>query len=348
MNGKIPKILLHILYWLFQLGLSLFFLLINGGYDLSYVLTWILVSFPFKLIIFYSYFYFFIPNWLNDRTFRFILISLILLIGYPLLKIQLDNLFGIESLQAVLLQIEDVDSYNWSLELLRRSLTVILNIASAFVIRFAVDWFRNRQMASQMEKYRLQSELALLRNQVNPHFLFNTLNNIDSLVYKVSEEASDAIMKLSSIMRYMLYESTTPFVQLSKEVDYIHSYFDLERMRVKNKDQIRLTTQMENPMVKIAPMMFIPFVENAFKHATPTPVGIKVSGQIIESGGFIELTVINSFDSKIHRQKDQTGGIGLQNVKRRLELIYPKRHELIAETKEDQYILYLKLDLNEA
>lgn len=347
MKEKTLKIFAQVSYWLVQLIVVLFFININEEREISYSIIWVLISFPFKLILFYSFFYYFIPKWLNSKSLRFALVSIGILMLYPLLKMKIDEWVGIESLDALLIGIESDSTLNFWLEFIRRALTVLLNIASAFIARFTVDWFRNRQLASQMEKYRLQSELALLRNQINPHFLFNTLNNIDSLVYKVSEEASDAIMKLSAIMRYMLYESTAPFVQINKEVEYLQSYFDLERMRVKRKDLIELETNLENPMTQIAPMMFIPFVENAFKHATSTPEGIKVYGKIVELSGKVELTVINSFDSEVVIQKDMTGGIGLQNVKRRLELIYPGRHSMSVEIVNNEYVLNLKIDLNE-
>ncbi len=347
MKEKTLKIFAQLLYWLFQLGAILFFININIEREVSYSVTWVVVTFPFKLIFFYSFFYYFIPRWLNNKSLRFALVSVGLIILYPLLKMQIDSWVGIESLDALLIGIESDSSLNFWLEFIRRALTVLLNMASAFIARFTVDWFRNRELASQMEKNKLQSELSLLRSQVNPHFLFNTLNNIDSLVYKVSEEASEAIMKLSAIMRYMLYESATPYVQITKEVDYLHSYFDLERMRVKYKQNIKLDTRLENPMVQIAPMMFIPFIENAFKHATHTPEGIKVIGKIEESDGVVELTVINSFDATMNKHKDETGGIGLQNVKRRLELIYPDRHSLSVNLDNDEYLLNLKIDLND-
>ncbi len=345
---RIIKIVLQVFYWVCLTASLIALLILGGDPSLNYIIIWTLVSLPFKLAIFYAYFYFFIPKWLNTRLFALILVTVGLCVVYPFVKIEIDALFGVDSLEAIKLTNSDSeDTFDFWQEYSRRLLTVLLNISMAFILRFAVDWFRNRRISAQMEKYKLQSELALLRNQINPHFLFNTLNNIDTMVYKISEEASEAIMKLSSIMRYMLYESNTQYVLLSKEVDYLRSYFDLEQMRVKNKSQIHFEASLENPAISISPMIFISFVENAFKHATNTGKGIKVCCEIKESAGVVHLRVTNSFDREAMNEKDKTGGIGLQNVKRRLELIYPERFQLDLKEEGKEYLLNLKLDLNE-
>ena len=345
----ILRTLPQVAYWVVLISLTYALIALASEKSVGYTLKWIAVSFPFKLAIFYSYYYFFIRKWLNARPFAFIMVTLFICIAYPLLKIVIDQLVGVKSMEAIKLYVDSGQegTFDFWLEYTRRLLTVILNVSMAFIIRFTVDWFRNRRITAQMEKYKLQSELALLRNQVNPHFLFNTLNNIDSMVYKVSEEASEAIMKLSAIMRYMLYESNTQFVQLTKEVEYLRSYFDLEQMRVKNKSQIRFEADIENPLAVISPMIFIPFVENAFKHATSAGEGIKVHCEIQEEVGVVHLMVANSFDPEIVTRKDKTGGIGIQNVKRRLELIYSNRFEMDVKQVRKEYILNLKLNLNE-
>ena len=353
MKEKRLQIFLQVGYWSVQVLLMIILLEAESrleravGHGWQYNLKWIATNLPFKLAIFYSYYHFFIPKWLRSRFFLFLLVTVAFLIGYPFLKMGVDHLVGIEGLQIIVFDDTEKENSQFWNGILRRLITVVFNISTAIIFRFSIDWFRNQRLASEAEKTRLEGELALLRHQVNPHFLFNTLNNIDSLVYKVSEEASEAIMKLSSIMRYMLYESATPYVQLSKEVEYLNSYVELERMRVKNKRNIQIESGLDNPTVKISPMVFIPFVENAFKHATPTSDGIKVSVRIVESKGVVHLNVVNSFDSGITIQKDNTGGIGLRNVKRRLELIYPERHSMSVNLDNNEYLLNLKIDLND-
>jgi two-component system LytT family sensor kinase len=139
-------------------------------------------------------------------------------------------------------------------------------------IKLLKYWYQNQNIRMELEKENKNSEIALLRNQINPHFLFNTLNNIDTLIMKDQEQASDAVMKLSEIMRYMLYGSNTEYVPLSKEIDYLKSYISLQKIRFKNPDfaKFEITGNQNNKL--IAPMLFIPFVENAFKHGAKTEV----------------------------------------------------------------------------
>ena len=180
----------------------------------------------------------------------------------------------------------------------------------------------------------------MLRNQVNPHFLFNVLNNIDALVYPHSQEASDAIVKLSSIMRYMLYDSNTDWVTLGKEVHYLNSYIELQNMRLKDNSGIKVDFRAIDKELQIAPMLLVPFVENAFKHATKDP---KIDMRIETEEGKLAFTVRNSIDQE-NNQKDSVGGIGLQNVKRRLNLIYPNKHELVINEESDSFYVQLTIE----
>jgi len=139
----------------------------------------------------------------------------------------------------------------------------------SLLIRLAINWYENQKLQADFINQKQISELALLRSQVNPHFFFNTLNNIYSLVYQKSDDAPEAVMKLSSIMRYMLYDATTDKVLLEKEIEYLKSFIELEKLRLRNKDFVSLTINGSSEGLTIAPMILIPFVENAFKHAKP-------------------------------------------------------------------------------
>jgi len=179
---------------------------------------------------------------------------------------------------------------------------------------------------------------------MEPHFLFNTLNNIYSLVYQKSDDAPDAVMKLSSIMRYMLYDSNTRLVPLKKEIEYINSYIELQKLRLKRKDfvELKISGEIENQM--IVPMVFIAFVENAFKHGNKKvdSPGIVIDFQILHQKIMFE---IMNFTGKDLNIMDATGGIGLGNIKRRLELSYPKKHRLEIIQSEDKYIVKLEISI---
>jgi LytS/YehU family sensor histidine kinase len=181
------------------------------------------------------------------------------------------------------------------------------------------------------------SELALLRSQVNPHFLFNTLNNIYSLVCKKSPDAPEAIMKLSSIMRYMLYDTNTDVVLLEKEIEYLGSFIELQKLRIRHTDFVELRIEGEVGNKTIAPMLLIPFVENAFKHGSKTGPSPGIMIHLVVSPHQLLFEVTNHLKKNYIGSKDILGGIGLQNINRRLELLYPGKHSLESTQDNDLY-----------
>ncbi len=219
--------------------------------------------------------------------------------------------------------------------------TLIISIY-AMLIRFSIDWFDAQKFKDELIKERQASEIALLRSQVNPHFLFNTLNNIYSLVYNKSEEAPEAVMKLSSIMRYMLYDSNTDVVALNKEIEYLNSFIELQQLRIMQKDfvQIKVTGSMENRT--IAPMLLIPFVENAFKHGEKNHSPGIIIHLNIKPDKLI-FTVENNIKAINQTPPEESGGFGLENIKRRLGLLYPDKHELTLNKSEDKFKIELTI-----
>lgn len=211
--------------------------------------------------------------------------------------------------------------------------TVVGLFASIKLLKY---WYQNQQLKAELEDKNKTSELALLRSQLNPHFLFNTLNNIDSLILTNPEKASDAIIKLSDIMRFMLYDTSTDEVPLDKEINYLKSYISLQEIRLKDPDFVKVTIDGNCHGKTIAPMLFIPFVENAFKHGQKNvrSPGIEIKLTCLLDS--INFEVINYVDESKDVNKDDTSGIGLINTKRRLELLYPEKHELDI-TKENGY-----------
>jgi ligand-binding sensor domain-containing protein len=201
---------------------------------------------------------------------------------------------------------------------------------------------QKEEIANQAKRLRYEldtqnqtSEQALLRSQINPHFLFNTLNNIYSLVYQKSANAPEALMKLSDIMRYMLYDTSSDMVLLDKEVQYLRSFIDLHTLRLKNKDFVSFDVVGDPSGKQIAPMLLIAFVENAFKHgnkSVPSP-GIQIMLDCMADK--IRFSVKNFKNTSA--AKDSLGGIGLTNVKRRLELIYHDKYKLEINDLDDKF-----------
>jgi len=215
-------------------------------------------------------------------------------------------------------------------------------LVSSCLIKFAADWFSNERIQRDLESERREMELQFLKSQLNPHFLFNSLNNIYSLAYQKSDKTADAIMKLSEIMRYMIYESNTPTVDLSKEVEYLTNYIELQKIRFKDGAFIELTLNGEIDAQKIVPLMLISFVENAFKHGVVNDPENPVKINIIANQKILHFSVINK---KNQQNKDAQGGVGLTNVERRLQLVYPDRYKLNVVNSATHYTCELMIDI---
>lgn len=204
------------------------------------------------------------------------------------------------------------------------------------------DWAKMKKDKQALEQQNTQAELALLKSQLNPHFLFNTLNSIYSLAYQKSDKAPDAILKLSEVMRYMLYDSEDKMVLLEKELQYLHSFVDLQKARFKENIYVDLLVEGTVTTQLITPVLLIAFVENAFKHGVLSDPSDPVLIHVIVEGNNLQLNVQNRIN---HQQKDQTGGIGLPNIYRRLELLYPGQHNLNIKENDTHYICELSLQL---
>ncbi len=214
-------------------------------------------------------------------------------------------------------------------------------------IKLLKYWYENQSIRMELENQNKNSEIALLRNQINPHFLFNTLNNIDSLIMDNQEQASDSIIKLSEIMRYMLYDSNTQYVPLSKEINYLESYISLQKIRLKDPEYVKMEIKGDHKNKLIAPMLLVPFVENAFKHGSKDVKSPGVLITLTTGKSFLEFIVINYINESDLNRKDATKGIGMNNVRRRLELIYKNQYHLEVGSKNDKFIVKLRLNFNE-
>jgi len=207
---------------------------------------------------------------------------------------------------------------------------------------FISGWYKTRQDQLELQKEKASAELTFLRSQVNPHFLFNSINDIYSLTYQQSPQAPVALLKLSEILRYMLREGNEDTMPLQSEIKYLESVVELQRISAKGKAYIDFTVEGYIGGQKIATLLLIAFVENAFKHGVlndpHNPVEIKLRG----TPGSITFTVSNK---KNKDEKDKTGGIGLSNVRRRLELMYPNTHHLAIEDASEFYTVNLELQL---
>jgi LytS/YehU family sensor histidine kinase len=204
----------------------------------------------------------------------------------------------------------------------------------------------NEKKQKELEKEKLNSELAFLKNQVSPHFFFNTLNNIYSLIEINKTDAQDAVMKLSRLMRYLLYESEHGETQLSNEINFMNHYIDLMRLRLSPKVNISIEMPEKDDNLKIPPLLFIPFIENAFKHGISYREKSFVNIKMEIHENKIRFNCNNSLaQPTTNRLEEKHSGIGLDNVKKRLELLFPERHNLKISKTESEFSVILEIDL---
>jgi hypothetical protein len=308
-----------------------FFDLVNVCELMARLLIYILLP----IGVFYLYYGFFIPKAIQKKEIKSKLYPLLFLLVFPYLLVTLLSLFTF--------------SVGWnypSYLILVYSYTLFFAILGALFSVFE-NWYSVRFQNEKLKQQNLQSELALLKSQINPHFLFNTLNNIDALIKKNSPKASECLLELSAILRYMLYESDAELVQVSNEMQFCRNFIELQQIQYANKRLISFVVEGEPENIRIAPMLFIPFIENAFKHCTDKdkPDAISISFHI--SGKRIEFEATNLFDKTKIIRKDSVGGIGLHTVERRLAILYPQRHTLKMDEKDGLFHVLLIIDTNE-
>ncbi|WP_457130676.1 sensor histidine kinase [Mucilaginibacter sp. UYNi724] len=220
--------------------------------------------------------------------------------------------------------------------------TSVIFIFLSTVLKFTTDWFLNERVQRDLENQRLSAELSFLKSQINPHFLFNSLNSIYSLAYQKSDTTPEAILKLSEIMRYMLYECNDNKVELSKELQYLQNYIDLQKIRFGDKAFINFEVTGEVTDQYIVPLLLISFIENAFKHGVANDAASPILLKISLEDGHLTFFIQNK---KHTHNRDSSGGIGLANVRRRLDLLYPGKYNLDIRDEADTYTCQLSLVL---
>jgi len=219
-------------------------------------------------------------------------------------------------------------------------------LAASIAYRLIIDKIKSDKLLQERENENLKTELSFLRSQVSPHFMFNVLNNMVALARKRSEQLEPSLIKLSSLMRYMLYETDEQKVALEKEIEYLQSYIDLQKQRFGKNVAINTCFEEGNENYDIEPMLLIPFVENAFKHGTGLIQDAEIDIELKAKNHILYFTVSNKYNAEKEDQKDRTSGIGLTNVERRLNLLYAKNHTLLITKKDGWFTVSLQLNLH--
>ena len=220
----------------------------------------------------------------------------------------------------------------------------LFTVTVSTTYKIIYDKIKADTVAAEIQKENLKTELSFLRSQISPHFLFNVLNNIVAMVRLKSGELESTIIKLSSLLQYMLYETDEEKVLLRNEEESLQNYIDLQRLRFSNKLTLNTSFDIKEEWQTIEPMLLIPFVENAFKHGSGLLNNPEIHIDLQSSNNQLDFFIKNKYVSS-DTAKDKTSGIGLTNVKRRLQLLYPEKHTLLIEDNNGWYKVHLKLFL---
>jgi two-component system LytT family sensor kinase len=214
-------------------------------------------------------------------------------------------------------------------------------------IKVTMNWYENEKQRKEMENQKLGAELSLLKSQINPHFFFNTLNSIYSLAIIKSDKTPEALVKLSEIMRYIIYDTERKLVPLSKEVEYIANYIELQRLRLPKEIKVIFKTRLGVEESVIEPLLLLPFIENAFKHGVDIEKGGNISVDITQTGSELRLHVENPLIDMDINNKNGKSGIGMNNTLKRLKLIYQDNFTISAGPIKNNYVVELILKLKE-
>jgi two-component system LytT family sensor kinase len=223
---------------------------------------------------------------------------------------------------------------------------VIFYVAFASTLYLSKQWYLQRQLIQKIELEKLNTELEYLKAQINPHFLFNSINTIYFQIDKANQAARDTLNKFSDMLRYQLYECNKHEIEIEKEVTYLKNYVDLQRLRKDEHYKIEFTCGPEVAHFQLPPLVLLPFVENAFKHVSSFARGTnEIKIQLLRHDHRLRLVVYNTKDHA-HEASSKPGGIGLKNVKRRLDLLYDSRYRLDIEDTYDHFSVTLELPVS--
>lgn len=221
------------------------------------------------------------------------------------------------------------------------SISIVLRFIMMLLLSLG---FASYNRLKRAEEEKLKSELSFLKAQINPHFLFNTLNSIYALAVKKSESTPESVTKLASIMRYVITDAASDLVPLNKEIDYVTSYIELEKLRLTQKVNFTYSLKGDFFGQHISPLIFIPLIENAFKHGISTTEASTIAIEIEMQSKTLKLNVKNT---KVRPDKKNNNGLGIENVRKRLNLLYSGKHQLNISDEEKEYSVNLVISLND-
>ncbi len=341
------RLIEHLVFWIIALGLLTFYF---GADKPNYLIPLRnnLFYLPVHILYFYFLAYFLIPKYLNKREYVRFFISLLIVIFFAGLLTRLIDIFFVDP-YLYRIQKEMNIKFTWDkmegnfLDKLQKPYYFVnaikgsnLIVWIALSIKFFKMWYERRQAA-------MEAELNFLKGQIHPHFLFNTLNNLYSLTIQMSPKSPFIVMGLSDILRYMLYECNTDSITLKREIEVIEGYMALEKIRYDDRLELNLSVSGTIDKIKIAPLLLLPLVENAFKHGVGEKLGEAwINIDVTIKSNILKLKISNSKPEEISKLNNK-GYIGLANLKKRLEILYPDAHNLKLFDEEEMFVAILEI-----
>jgi len=330
---------IHIFIWLFAIFANVPYSNLSSDISPQMIVSNI-IAFLYMMAVFYMFYLVMLPLFLYRKKiaeffgFSFLLVLIMPFFGYTLLflsRAYFDGTFH-------------NFYHDYSLRMHMSGYYPVLT-AAVFGSFFSViiNWFTTMNQKAELDKQKLAVELDLLKSKLNPHFLFNTLNNIDSLINHNPEEASSALIRLSEIMRYLTYETSAEVVSLAREIEYIRNFIELYKIRIKTPGDIRFEVKGDLN-VMISPALFVPLIENAFKFTSFRNSKPCIDILVSAHTGIVTFEISNFYDNNFKTSEPGHSGSGIINLKKRLDLTYPDKYQLIIEPGDSLY--HVKLTIN--
>lgn len=348
------NIFLHIIAWVILFIIPAYLLHNNDGHYSGFLINIYVETFVFALIFYINYFWLVPLLFFKKRRLLYFISAIVLIIimsfivdsSHSKMFFELKREKQFDEMIKKFPDKERMHKPSKSWPIYNFILTSFLMTGFSMGLVFSAKLIQNEKERKEAERERLNSELALLKNQVSPHFFFNTLNNIYALIQINTQDAQKAVLQLSKLMRYLLYESEHGNTMLSKEIDFMRNYIDLIKLRINDKVELSVTLPDKFEDIALPPLLFIPFIENSFKHGVSyrEPSFINISMKCLS--GVINFNCINSIVSKNEQSQEIDSGIGLENVKKRLSLLFPARHILTINKSNTSFEVSLEINLS--
>ncbi|MDF1547295.1 MAG: histidine kinase [Bacteroidales bacterium] len=337
---KMVRIAIHVIFWF--CAWSFFFFYYKRYSEVnSYTFAASLINLIVAIATVYTFNYYLIPKiLLKNKLKKFIAFAFVAIVLFFYIELLLTLFLVVKLLYAKQRLFPEM------IDVVMLFFNMFFVVFVAIAIKFYKRWSEKDYHEQKVQKEKIEAELQMLKTQINPHFLFNTLNSIYVLAMKKSEQTANVVMKLSDILDYILYKIDAPRIAIFNEIQIIENYIELEKIRFADRVNLSFTSNLKSKDIQIPPMLIIPFVENAFKHGVAKSMEkswIKID--IDETDRMLAIIVSNSKSQ--NQVKSKTGGIGLANVKKRLDLLFNDGYKLDISEKNNRYDVFLSIPINQ-